>query len=241
MATYYAFHGIEKTKAFFREQFNTIINLFSLDFYEMHKGIMRRNSTYRVLSDFYTLVRSATSSKNLAIEDPKKIEKFLSPNYDFLKGTTLPIPCYTSLYKLETAEEKVLPVTHTRELMGSLALVPFLGPVKIDKELFISNQNIQGTATPVKDRKSEFDILLDTLSEKGRPPFMSSMYVLIAADYMGTVELKRKAEDDFTPDVNLWANPEHKEDAEFEKLYREGYKSTERKMRKLLRSHTVSN
>jgi hypothetical protein len=59
------------------------------------------------------------------------------------------------------------------------------------------------------------------------------MYILIAADYMGTIELKKRIEKNFSCDVNLWENPEHLKTADFDKLIEEGYQTTEKHIKKV--------
>jgi len=235
----YSHYGLDKAVKIIEGNFNALESLFSFDFYETDRGIILRSETYRKLNDFYTLIKSGTSSKHLGIEDIKKIEKFLESTFDFLSGHMLKIPCYTSLFNYETAEEKVISITTIKELKAGLTIVPFMGPVKIDAQKYISIQNIQGIPSLVKDRRSDLHIVLDTLSENGTPPFMSSMYILIAADYMGTMALKRQKEKDFTVDINLWENPEYRKSVEFEKLIDEGYKTADQQLKKLFKKLTT--
>lgn len=231
----YSQYGLDKTIKVMKDHFNALEALFSFDFYETDRGIILRSETYRKLNDFYTLIKSGTSGKHLGIEDLKKIEKFLDSTFDFLTGHMLKIPCYTSLFNYETVEEKVISITTIKELKAGISIVPFMGPVEIDGQKYISIQNIQGLPSPIKDRRCDLHILLDTLSENGTPPFMSSMYILIAADYMGTIELKKQREMDFSVDINLWENPEYRKGIDFENLINEGYKTANLQLKKLFR------
>jgi hypothetical protein len=90
-------------------------------------------------------------------------------------------------------------------------------------------------ASPVKDRRSDLHIVLDTLSEKGTPPFMSSMYILLAADYMGTMELKKQKESEFSVDINLWENPEYRKSIDFDNLVDEGFKTADQQLKMIFR------
>jgi hypothetical protein len=248
-AAMYANFGLEKTLDFFKTNFKLMESLFSFDFFETNRGIMSRVESYRKINDFYTLVKSGSSIKNfndlyalirsdnaspdLGIEELSKINRFFSNSFSFLNGHTLPTPCYTSLFNVETAEEKITSITTQKELLAATAIIPFMGPVTIDGKKYISMQNIQGVSSPIKDRSMDIHLLLDTLSENGTPPFMSAMYILIAADYMGTIELKKRIEKNFSCDVNLWENPEHLKTADFDKLIEEGYQTTEKHIKKV--------
>src|SRR6056297_766028 len=231
----YSHYGLNKAIKMMEDHFDALETLFSFDFYETDRGILLRSETYPKLNDFYTLIKSGTSSKHLGIEDIKKIEKFLESTFDFLSGHMLKIPCYTSLFNYETAEEKVISITTIKELKAGLTIVPFMGPVKIDTQKYISIQNIQGIPSLVKDRRSDLHIVLDTLSENGTPPFLSSMYILIAADYMGTMELKKQKESDFSVDINLWENPEYRKSVDFDNLIDEGFKTADQQLKKIFR------
>ncbi len=251
IAVMYAQYGLEKTTDFFKTNFRTMENLFSFDFYETNRGIMSRNESYRRLTDFYTLVKSGSSIKNfndlyaflrsdqssqhLGIEEFARIRKFITNAFPFMKGYMLPIPCYTSLFNIETAEERLISVTTHKELLAAISITPFMGPMTIDDKSYISMQNIQGASSLVKDRKMDLHIFVDTLSENGTPPVMSAMYILIAADYMGTLELKKRLKKDFTCDINLWENPEHLKTASFDRLVDEGFQTTEKHFRKLFK------
>lgn len=231
----YSHYGLDQSIKRMKKNFTALEQLFSFDFYETDRGIILRNEAYRKLNDFYTLIKSGTSGKHLGIEDLKKIEKFLEDTFDFLNGHMLKIPCYTSLFNYEKAEEKVISITTIKELKAGISLVPFMGPVEIDGQKYISIQNIQGMASPVKDRRSDLHIVLDTLSEKGTPPFMSSMYILLAADYMGTMELKKQKESEFSVDINLWENPEYRKSIDFDNLVDEGFKTADQQLKMIFR------
>lgn len=238
VGTAYCQYGIDKTKKMFEELISSIESLFSFDFYETNRGIMSQNETYRKLNDFYTLIKSGTSLKQLGIEDIKKIDKFLLNNFSFLTNQLLKIPCYTSVFDFHRAQEKIIPITNTNILKAGISVVPFMGPVEIDGAGYISTQNIQAVSSPFEERKSDISIFLDTLSENGKPPFMSSMYILIAADYMGTIELKRQVEMKFSAIINLWENPEYPENVELSTLFDEGFKTTDRHVKNLLKRIT---
>lgn len=235
MGCLYAQYGLDKSIKILKANFSALEALFSFDFYEIDRGIIKRSETYRKLNDFYTLIKSGTSGKNLGIEDIKKIEKFLEGTFDFLTGHMLKIPCYTSLFNYEKAEEKVISITTIKELKAGISIIPFMGPVEIDGQKYISIQNIQGLPSPVKDRHSDLHIVLDTLTENGTPPFMSSMYILIAADYMGTMELKKQKEVEFSVDINLWENPEYRKSVDYDNLIHEGYKTADQQLKKIFK------
>ncbi len=235
MGCLYSHYGLDQSIKRMKNNFTALEQLFSFDFYETDRGIILRSEAYRKLNDFYTLIKSGTSSKHLGIEDMKKIEKFLEDTFDFLNGHMLKIPCYTSLFNYEKAEEKVFSITTIKELKAGISIVPFMGPVEIDGQKYISIQNIQGMPSPVNDRRSDLHIVLDTLSENGTPPFMSSMYILIAADYMGTMELKKQKEAEFSVDINLWENPEYRKSIDFEHLIDEGFKTADQQLKKIFR------
>ncbi|HOO33053.1 MAG TPA: hypothetical protein PLO84_14325 [Thermotogota bacterium] len=251
IAVMYAKLGLNETTEFFKMNFKLIENLFSFDFFETNRGIMARNESYRKISDFYTLVKSGSSIKNfndlyaflhsdqtseyLGIEEFARIRKFILTFFPFMNGYTLPIPCYTSLFNVETAEENIISITSHRELMAAISIIPFMGPIEIDHQSFISMQNIQGVSSPVNNRETGIHIFLDTLSENGTPPFMSAMYILIAADYMGTLELKKRIEKEFTCDINLWENPEHLKTTSFGRLIDEGFQTTEKHFKRLFK------
>jgi len=246
LACVYAHCGLDKAIDFFQRLFSEMASLFSFDFYEGNENqnmigfsngdrAITLSDTYRKLGDFYTLIKSGTSGKHLGIDDIKKIDKFLENSFEFLSGHMLRIPCYTSLFNYETAQEKVISITTIEELKAGISIVPFMGPVEIDHCKYISIQNIQGLPSPIKDRRSDLHIVLDTLSENGTPPFLSSMYILIAADYMGTIELKKQIEKNFSMDINLWENPEYRKNIEFSHLIDEGYKTAGNHLKKLFR------
>src|SRR6056297_259430 len=235
LACLYSHYGLDESIKRMKDDFTTLEQLFSFDFYETDRGIILRSEAYRKLNDFYTLIKSGTSGKNLGIEDLKKIEKFLEDTFGFLAGHMLKIPCYTSLFDYEKAEEKVISVNTIKELKAAISIVPFMGPVEIDGQKYISMQNIQGMPSPVKDRRSDLHIILDTLSENGTPPFLSSMYILIAADYMGTMELKKQKEAEFSVDINLWENPEYRKSIDFDNLIDEGFKTADQQLKKIFR------
>jgi len=234
----YCHYGIEKTKKIFEKLISDVESIFSFDFYETNRGIMSQSDTYRKLNDFYTLIKSGTSLKQLGIEDIKKIDRFLQQNFSFLNSKLLKITCYTSLFDFQKAKEKIMPLTNTNILKAGISIVPFMGPVEIEGANYISTQNIQGVSSPFRGRKADISVFLDTLSEKGTPPFMSSMYILIAADYMGSVELKRQMEMKFSTGINLWDNPEYPDDIEFSALFDEGFKSADKHLKNLLRRIT---
>jgi len=242
----YAHCGLDKTIDFFQKRFNELVSLFSFDFYEGTENLnaigfnradigITLSDTYRKLTDFYTLIKSGTSGRYLGIDDIKKIDKYLETTFGFLSGHMLKIPCYTSLFNYETAQEKVVSITTIEELKAGISIVPFMGPVEIDSFKYISIQNIQGLPSPIKDRRSDLHIVLDTLSENGTPPFLSSMYILIAADYMGTIELKKQIEKEFSMDINLWDNPEYRKNIDYSHLIEEGYKTAGTHLKKLFK------
>ncbi len=235
MGCLYSHYGLDQSTKVIKDNFDALEQLFSFDFYETDRGIILRSEAYRKLNDFYTLIKSGTSSKHLGIEDLKKIEKFLDDTFEFLNGHMLKIPCYTSLFNYEKAQEKLLSITTIKELKAGISIVPFMGPVEIDGQKYISMQNIQGMPSPVNDRRSDLHIVLDTLSENGTPPFMSSMYILIAADYMGTMELKKQKEAEFSVDINLWENPEYRKSIDFNHLINEGFKTADQQLKKIFR------
>ena len=232
ISAYCSYLGTNAAQVFFEQNFNFLKRNLAMDmlgFLTAPSNARIRN--YNLLNDFYTLFKVSTNKKNLGISEAQRLLYFIEDKFSFITSRKPIVKSYLSSFELENAQERLFQTTSSKLVKTSLAVVPFLPPVEINEKKYISTQSVQGVPSrTVADGCHH--VLLDTVGKRGYFNSMTSFQVMISANEMMMLELKRRAMKNFDFVVDL---REHFSESEgnFLSLYREGYNRTKKTVKKI--------
>ncbi len=233
ICAYSCYMGIRAAQVFFDNNFGFLrrnINMDMLSF--LTSPVNSINKNYNTLNDFYTLFKAYMNKKSLGISENQRLMYFIDDKFSFLSTKKAVVKSYFSSYELSTAAEKLFPAISPKHVKASLAIVPFSSPVEIGEESYISTQCVQGVASRIAAGDDTKHICLDTVGKRGTFMSLTSFQVMVSANEMMMLELKRRELDKF--DLTIDLREHFKEDeGSFSGLYREGYQRAGEYLKKL--------